>query len=198
MYVGIISSISKQCSLFLIHILTQSLVMVLKFGAFIRVMMLKKYIYKFVNDYWVWKKGTCNEFVYSELGRFPLQVTRKLRIFKYWIKLRNTTNCILRGIYEEMSQYNDNWLINIRQELYSLGLKYIWNLSYVDDSIYVIIKQTMLDNFKQLCYSKTKTTPKGLLYQHLLNEFRLQTYLRLPMEMRYIKKCVRLEYVLIN
>ena len=23
------------------------------------------------------KKGTCNEFVYSELGRFPLQVTRK-------------------------------------------------------------------------------------------------------------------------
>ena len=113
------------------------------------------------------KKGTCNEFVYSELGRFPLQVTRKLRIFKYWIKLRNTTNCILRGIYEEMSQYNDNWLINIRQELYSLGLNYIWNLSYVDDSIYVIIKQRMLDNFKQLCYSKTKTTPKGLLY--LLN-----------------------------
>ena len=41
------------------------------------------------------KKGTCNEFVYSELGRFPLQVTIKLRIFKYWIKLRNTTNCIL-------------------------------------------------------------------------------------------------------
>ena len=103
------------------------------------------------------KKGTCNEFVYSELGRFPLQVTRKLRIFKYWIKLRNTTNCILRGIYEEMSQYNDNWLINIRQELYSLGLNYIWNLSCVDDSIYVIIKQRMLDNFKQLCYSKTKT-----------------------------------------
>ena len=53
MYVGIISSISKQCSLFLIHILTQSLVMVLKFGAFIRVMMLKKFIYNFVNDYWV-------------------------------------------------------------------------------------------------------------------------------------------------
>ena len=138
------------------------------------------------------KKGTCNEFVYSELGRFPRQVTRKLRIFKYWIKLRNTTHCILRGIYEEMSQYNDNWLINIRQELYSLGLNYIWNLSYVDDSIYVIIKQRMLDNFKQLCYSKTKTTPKGLLYQHLLNEFKLQTYLRLPMEMRYIKEICKI------
>ena len=91
-----------------------------------------------------------------------------------------------------MSQYNDNWLINIRQELYSLGLNYIWNLSYVDDSTYIIIKERMLDTFKQLCYSKTMSTPKGLLYQHLLYEFRLQKYLRLPMETRYIKEICKI------
>ena len=30
----------------------------------------------------VWK-GTCNDFIFSELERFPLQIIIKLRIFKY-------------------------------------------------------------------------------------------------------------------
>jgi len=53
------------------------------------------------------RKGTCNDFVYSELGRYPLQFTRKLRIFKYWLKLRNTDNCILNCIYDETIQNED-------------------------------------------------------------------------------------------
>jgi len=36
------------------------------------------------------RKSTCNSMVYHELGRYPM-------IIKYWIKLRNTDNCILKS-----------------------------------------------------------------------------------------------------
>ena len=70
----------------------------------------------------VWK-GTCNDFIFSELERFPLQIIIKLRIFKYWTTLRNTKNIILRAVYEDMEQYKDGWLMKVKQELC-----YIWNL----------------------------------------------------------------------
>ena len=37
-------------------------------------------------------KKTSNNMVYFELGRLPLNVKMKLRIFKYWIKLKTTEN----------------------------------------------------------------------------------------------------------
>ena len=37
--------------------------------------------------------------VYTELGRLPLYISRNIRIVKYWIKLLNTDNCILKECY---------------------------------------------------------------------------------------------------
>ena len=61
-------------------------------------------------------------------------------------------------------------------ELIILGLNYIWNLENIDNRYYVIIKQRICDTFKQHCYSKTMTTSKGYLYQHVLNDFQFQSY----------------------
>ena len=138
------------------------------------------------------RKGTCNDFVYSDLGRFPLQIIRKLRIFKYWIKMRNSKNCILRALYEEMNLYEDNWLMNVKRELNLLGLNYVWNLTQVNNNVYNIIKQRICDVFKQHCYSRTLTTSKGNLYRHLLNEFKLQTYLIKPIDKQHLKEIVKI------
>ena len=68
------------------------------------------------------KTSTPNIMVYYELGRYPLIVTRKIRIFKFWMKLLNANNCILKGCYEFL--YNiclanpnnmNNWVYNIRK-----------------------------------------------------------------------------------
>ena len=50
--------------------------------------------------------------VYVELGRVPLIKQRKLRIFKYWLRLLTTINCILRESYNynNMVQNNDEWI----------------------------------------------------------------------------------------
>ena len=134
------------------------------------------------------RKGTCNDFIYSKLGRFPLYITRKLRIFKYWIKLCNTNNSILRAVCDEMNQRGNNWLMNVKHELNRLGLNYIWNVPFIDDSTYKLIKERQLDVYKQQCYNRITATVKGNLYKHLINEFRLQTYLTQTLDFRYLKE----------
>ena len=44
------------------------------------------------------KKRICKVYGYSELGRFSLQTIGQLWGFKYWLKLRNATNCMLWAI----------------------------------------------------------------------------------------------------
>ena len=74
-----------------------------------------------------------------------------------------------------MNQGGDNWLNNVKHELNRLGLNYTWNLPFIDDSTYTLIKERLLDVYKQQCYNRITATAKGNLYKHLINEFRLQT-----------------------
>ena len=120
-----------------------------------------------------------------------MQIIRKLRIFKYWIKLRNTNIIILRAVYEDMEQYKDGWLMKVKQELNELGLCYIWNLPNVDTIVYNVIKERVYDTFQQQCYNRIMTTPKGILDKHLVNEFKLQNYFRKPLDVR----CLKDEYI---
>ena len=41
-----------------------------------------------------------------ELGRLPLYVERQCKMVKYWTKLLNTENCILKGCYDDMFEYS--------------------------------------------------------------------------------------------
>ena len=64
--------------------------------------------------------------LYYELGRLPLQLIRKCRIFNYWLKLRTSHNCILNAWHNHMLKYNDPWVTNIKKDLFKLGLGYMW------------------------------------------------------------------------
>ena len=48
------------------------------------------------------KKNACSKLVYFELGRLPCHIFRKMKVFKYWLKLRKSDNCILKTCYEDM------------------------------------------------------------------------------------------------
>ena len=156
--------ILKQCCLCLIHMLILFLVKDPRCGVFTLAKTLKRSIYCFVKNYWGYEKELVTIFIYSELVQFPLYVTRKLRIFKYWIKLCNTNNSILRAVCDEMNQGGNNWLMNVKHELNRLGLNYIWNVP----STYKLIKERLLDVYKQQCYNRITATAKGNLYKHLM------------------------------
>ena len=78
--------------------------------------------------------------------------------------------------------------MTVKHELNRLGLNYIWNVPFIDDSTYKLIKERLLDAYKQQCYNRITATAKGNLYKHLINEFRLQTYLTQPLDFRYLKE----------
>jgi len=75
------------------------------------------------------RSSTDNTYVYGELGHLPLIVSRKIRIFKYWLKVQSSNNIILQSCYNEMLDYDDAWVVYtcIRNELFNLGLGCIWN-----------------------------------------------------------------------
>ena len=45
------------------------------------------------------KLSTSSAGVYGELGRYPLYIARFTRIIRYWFKLINTENCVLKTVY---------------------------------------------------------------------------------------------------
>lgn len=82
------------------------------------------------------KKKTTNNLVHCELGRLP---RKKLRIFKYWLKIKNTNIIILKETCSNRCK------------------------------TYKIIECRMLDIDKQTLRSSFSTSRKSMLYQHLVN-----------------------------
>ncbi|XP_033746730.1 uncharacterized protein LOC117331881 [Pecten maximus] len=127
------------------------------------------------------RKSTPNMMVYFELGRYPLYITRKLRIFKYWFKLLNTENCILKSCYENMLLFKDQWVCEIKDDLNRLGLGYIWDAQNGNDF-----------TFNQNGYSAIIDMSKGLLYRELNDKILLQSYLTKSVNISYTKEIARL------
>ena len=74
--------------------------------------------------------------LYSELGRIPLSVMRKIHMFRYRIKILNSDdNCIIKQIYSmlktdadnNITYYKLNWAYQIKSMLVDLGLGYMWH-----------------------------------------------------------------------
>ena len=135
------------------------------------------------------KKNTYNNLVYCELGRFPLYIKRKIKIFKYWLKLRSSTNCILNACYKEMIDSNDEWIANIKQELSNMGLDYLWHEEHPDKYVISLVEQRLNDIYKQTVLTEIARSSKGFLYQHLIDNFTLQFYLCKPIPSSY-KRCI--------
>ena len=137
------------------------------------------------------KRSTCNNLVYFELGRLPLCVNRKLKIIRYWAKLKSTNNCILKSCYDDMLVNSDTWLMNVKYELEQIGLGFMFYDTMIDKTALTIIENRVKDIHQQLILSCIQNSSKGALYQHLVDNFTLQFYLRKFLDTRcqiYIAK----------
>ena len=80
------------------------------------------------------KKSTNLAALYSELGRKPLIVLRKLRILKYWRKVIESGDSLIKNVYSVLhddalnnNTYNNtNWAYQVKKLLESLGFAYVW------------------------------------------------------------------------
>ena len=125
--------------------------------------------------------------VYCELGRVPLIIIRKIRLFKYWASLKSTSNCILKTCFDDMMCNENDWISNIRNELDNIGLGSLFLKSNIDKVDINIIKQRLKDNWQQHIFSDINRSSRGTLYQHLIDHFCLQSYLNKPVDDIYRK-----------
>ena len=131
------------------------------------------------------KNTTSTNMIYYELGRYPLIIKRKLRIFRYWLKIRNSNNCLLKTCYEEMIQNDNEWVKNLKTELSKIGLGYLWSDNRSDKCILAEIENRITDIYKQETLLEISRSSKGFLYQHLIDNFTLQYYLTKPIPSFY-------------
>jgi len=72
-------------------------------------------------------------FVYGELGRFPLQTNIILSVIRYWLKVIALDNrkCS-KIVYDMMFKYQimypnvNNWASHVKRILENLGFKVVW------------------------------------------------------------------------
>ena len=107
------------------------------------------------------KRSTKLSALYCELGRKPLIIFRQLRMIKYWIKLRQTDDILLKHMYTMLIHdannditYNDmNWASHIKSLLDKLVLTYLWYLPSNRNISYPSIRRRIMDQYDQILLS---------------------------------------------
>ena len=58
--------------------------------------------------------------------RLTLAVKMKLRIFKWFLNLSKLITLPWKPVYGDMFARNDNWILNIKEELSKIDFSYLW------------------------------------------------------------------------
>ena len=142
------------------------------------------------------RQNSCNDAVYGELGRYPLYINRYVQIVKYWLKLINTENIILKHVYQlayEGCECGDhNWVRNVKVLLDDYGFSYIWrNPQNVHiKSFIMIFKQRVIDCFCQKWYTDVQSNNVlNTVYVNIKDSFGEEKYLDIGMCKR-LRQCI--------
>ena len=185
--------ISEKCKLF------DALVSpILNYGAEVWDMYEAKDVEILHNKFCRWtlnvRKSTNLVGLYGELGRPPLCILRKIITIRYWMKLlKSEDNFIPKQIYFMLKQDADNnksysgtnWAYQVKHILDSIGLSNIWIQQYDIDIPFNLIKQRILDIYKQTWYVAVNNSNRLLLYSRYKHEFIFEKYLDFIVEKKY-------------
>ena len=118
------------------------------------------------------RKTVPTAFIYKELGVFPLDITRKVRIVKYWFKIlslkdTNPVKITYKQLVKDLEEDNSvtNWASLLKRLLEENGFGNIWLQQNTENSILFlrIFEQRLKDIFLQekccLINIKEKYTP---------------------------------------
>ena len=140
------------------------------------------------------KKSTNLSALYGELGRTPFSVTRKINMIKYWTKIiqQNDTS-LLKQVYLMLKQDSDlniiyngqNWATQIKNILQRHGFDYVWRQQAEIVIPYQLIRQRILDTYKQTWYSDINNSSRLQTYSIFKHNLELESYLNLDIDKKY-------------
>lgn len=140
------------------------------------------------------RKSTNLTGLYGELGRVPFIVTRKIRMINYWNKLLNLDeNSVPKRIYMMLKNDADNnitysganWAFRIKSLLNELGLTYVWLQQNERIIPFSLIKQRILDCYKQSWYANINNSNRLLMYSRFKHDFAFENYLDFIQEKKF-------------
>jgi len=128
---------------------------------------------------------SCTLAVYGELARYPLYISRYCRIMKYWCKVKDSDNIILKKTYElGLSDHENgkiNWVSNVKKLLDDYGFSDVFSnfTSYNVKSFLLLFKQRVIDCFKQSWYGGVLQSSVLYEYKSFKETFEYEMYLDL-------------------
>ena len=140
------------------------------------------------------KKSTNLSALYGELGRTPFSISRKIKMIKYWIKiLQQNNNSLLKQVYLMLKQDTDlninyngqNWATQIKNILQYHGFDYVWRQQFDINIPFALIRQRILDTYKQIWYSEINNSNRLQAYNIFKHNFEIENYLNLEIDPKY-------------
>lgn len=126
-------------------------------------------------------KNVPTAFLYGELGHLPMYISRRFRILKYWLHILLYKSKVVYDVYKLL--YNDvnngktNWVSNVRDLLFSLGLNYVWISQDASSVSFDFVKQRIIDQFVQQWSISVYDCEKLCIYRNIKVEFCHEKYL---------------------
>ena len=129
------------------------------------------------------KKSTSIMAVYRETGRYPLYISRYVRMIKVWgnvLKTDNIMKTLYNDMFKELKNGPKNWASRIKDNLDMCGFSYVWNNQKTFDFKkigYLIKKYRIIDGFLQKWYSTVTSSPSLTMYKFLKPQLCYESYL---------------------
>ena len=118
------------------------------------------------------KSSTSNAGVYGELGRYPLYINRFVRIIKYWGKIMQSDNVLIKLLYNELfiacNNGVKNWSYNVKQLLDKYGFSHVFKdpLLKNHSTFYLEFKSRVIVTFQQQWYVNVETSSSLNVYNY--------------------------------
>ena len=133
------------------------------------------------------RKSAQNDFVYGELGRFPMEIIRYWRIIKYWLKIvTGQKSPLVNAVYVDSVNNIDRntsytWTRAVRQLLFKCGFGEVWFNQGVGsiECFYVVFRNRVCDIFKQEWHERIENSSRADFYRAYKRNFEFAAYLNL-------------------
>jgi hypothetical protein len=132
------------------------------------------------------KQSTQNNFVYGELGRPPLILSRYSRIIKYWFKLvqqsdgKNLQKAVYMLLLDDCARMPEkvNWVSLVKMLLCKHGFGDVWIQQGVGsvELFLRMFKTRLQDNFMQEWHNELSESTRAVTYRHI-SVFEYKLYL---------------------
>jgi hypothetical protein len=137
------------------------------------------------------RRSTPINFLYGELGRYPISIVVKSRMISFWNRLLiGDGNKLSEQIFKYMVNLpnsNFKWLSEIRNILNTVGSPDLWQNQFqlTQKNIHKQVKQTLIDQFKQNWHDELQRSNKGLIYSSFKNKHEFEPYFKILSENEY-------------